>query len=101
MDDFLVTTSDHGGVHTNSSIHNKAAFNVLTATDADGNRVFPPREAALLFYLCLSRLNSMATFGDTAETMVDVAKVFYMGDPDERDTKVAAIEAAYAAVGIG
>lgn len=101
MNDFLVTTGDHGGVHTNSSIHNKAAFNMLTAKDEDGNRVFPPRDAALLLYLCLSRLNSTATFEDVLETLLDVAKVFYMGDEVERDEKVAAIEAAYAAVGIG
>lgn len=101
MDDFLVTTSDHGGVHTNSNIHNKAAFNLLTAKDANGARVFPPRDAALLLYLCLSRLGSLADFTDAVEALVDVAKVFYMGDPAERDDKVAAIEAAYAAVGIG
>jgi bacillolysin/neutral peptidase B len=46
MQDFLRTKRDSGGVHTNSNIHNKAAYNVLTATDAHGRRVFRPMEAA-------------------------------------------------------
>ena len=32
-----------GGVHTNSNIHNKAAYNVLTIGDDLGNRMFEPR----------------------------------------------------------
>ena len=46
--------ADSGGVHTNSNIHNKAAYNVLTAVDAKGARVFRPRDVAVLYYLTLT-----------------------------------------------
>ena len=52
---------DNGGVHVNSNIHNKAAYNVLTACDDQGQRVFPPREVAILYYLTLTRINMLAT----------------------------------------
>lgn len=99
MDNFLVTTADQGGVHTNSNIHNKAAFNVLMATDAQGERVFPSREAAILYYLTLIRLSSLATFRMALVTLLDVAKTLYP-DPAERNLKLQAIRNAYGAVGI-
>lgn len=100
MDDYVRTTWDSGGVHTNSNIHNKAAYNVLTATDAEGRRVFPAREVAVLYYLCLSRLQSLATFAQTRQALIDAASTFYAGDPEERTRKVQAIRDAYDAVGI-
>ncbi|MHC1767227.1 MAG: M4 family metallopeptidase [Verrucomicrobiia bacterium] len=91
---------DWGGVHTNSNIHNKAAYNVLTAGDDSGNRVFEPREVAILYYLTLTRLDKLADFAKTLQVLVDVASTFYAGNPALRDQKIAAIKAAYAAVGI-
>ena len=99
MDDYVVTPMDSGGVHINSSIHNKAAFNVLTARDSAGNHVFTPREVAVLYYVCLVRLNSLAGFSDTLEELVDVATVYY-GDDEERKKKVKHIRDAYRRVGI-
>ena len=100
MKDYLVTGNDSGGVHTNSNIHNKAAYNVLTANDANGQRVFEPRHVAILYYYTLTRLPLMATFSKVLQTLVQVASTFYAGNVVERQRKVDAIQAAYHAVGI-
>ncbi len=100
MDQYLVTTQDSGGVHTNSGIPNKAAYNLLTATDDQGQRVFPARDVAILYYLTLSRLNPLATFQKTLQVLLDVAETLYAGDPAERDAKRAHIRQAYEKVGI-
>jgi bacillolysin/neutral peptidase B len=100
MDDYLNTNLDSGGVHTNSNIHNKAAYNVLTAEDRNGKRVFSPRDVAVLYYLTLIRLGMLATFSDALEALSEVAKVYYAGDTTERDKKVKLIQKAYKAVGI-
>lgn len=102
MDDYFPDPSrrDHGGVHTNSNIHNKAAHTVLTATDDDGTPTYSVRDAAVLFYVTLIRLAPLATFRDCRDAMVDSARSMYVGNDEVRDDKVAAIEAAYDAVGI-
>jgi bacillolysin/neutral peptidase B len=100
MKDYLVTSNDHGGVHTNSSIHNKAAYNILTAVDQSGQQIFPAREVAILYYLALTRLPALADFAKVRQVLIDVARIFYSGDANERDRKVTAIGKAYSAVGI-
>jgi Zn-dependent metalloprotease len=95
-----VGTWDYGGVHTNSNIHNKAAYNLLTATDEAGKRAFSVDEAVVLYYLCMVRLYSLATFQEALRVLTDVAKTYFAGNPALRDRKVAAITSAYAAVGI-
>jgi Zn-dependent metalloprotease len=47
MRDFvqLELKKDFGGVHINSGIHNKAAFNILTSVDGAGNLVFKPKKS--------------------------------------------------------
>lgn len=99
MNGYLVTDDDDGGVHTNSNIHNKAAFNVLTAKDAAGGYLFSPGEVAVLYYLTLQRLSRLATFRKTVAALVDVATTFY-GDPPVRAARLAAIKDAYQRVGI-
>lgn len=99
MSDYLSTIYDNGGVHTNSNIHNKAAYNILTTKDTLGHRVFPPREVAILYYLCLTRLNSLATFSKALQVLLDAAKTFYVGDPN-LGNKLAHIKEAYGKVGI-
>jgi len=100
MDQYLHTTEDSGGVHTNSNIHNKAAFNVLTAKDDQGQRVFSARDVAILYYLTLSRLSPLATFQKTLQSLLDVAQTLYAGDPADRDKKLDHIKKAYQQVGI-
>ena len=96
----LPPDDDFGGVHTNSNIHNKAAYNLLTKTDGKKALVIPPREVARLYYFTLQRLDRVATFNDVLETMLDVAKTVYP-DPGEAAPKMTAIRKAYADVGIG
>lgn len=91
---------DSGGVHTNSNIHNKAAFNVLTSKKSDGTFLFAPRESALIFYLALTRLSSLSKFADVLAALHTVIRSRYLGRPDEIALRVDAVTAAYEAVGI-
>lgn len=93
-------SNDSGGVHTNSNIHNKAAFNVITSKKNDGAFLFPPEEAALMFYLTLIHLTAFATFADVLSTMQNVIKTLCLGRPEMIDERVKAVVMAYGAVGI-
>jgi Zn-dependent metalloprotease len=95
----LPPDDDFGGVHTNSNIHNKAAYNLLTAA-AGMSLAVTARDVARLYYFTLQRLDRVATFDDVLTTMVDVATTVFP-DPDEARPAIAAIRGAYAAVGIG
>jgi Zn-dependent metalloprotease len=97
--DFLKTTKDNGGVHTNSNIHNKAAHNLLTSKTAEGTFLFTPRDAATVYYLTLCRLSNMATFIDARNTLITVTESYY-SDPAQREVRVAAVCDAYDRVGI-
>ena len=99
MDQYLNTNQDDGGVHTNSNIHNKAAYQVLTVAAASGQFIFTPREVAVLYYLCLTRLEKLATFTQILATLLNVAGTYFAGDP-QRQAKLDAIKASYAKVGI-
>jgi bacillolysin len=100
MSKYLKTTADSGGVHTNSNIHNKAAYNLLTTTDESSKPVFTPREVSYLYYLTLTRLSPLANFADILRGMIDVARTYYAGNEAERNRRVQTITGAYAAVGI-
>jgi Zn-dependent metalloprotease len=102
MNDYkkLPPSNDSGGVHTNSNIHNKAAFNVITSKKDDGTFLFAPEDAALMYYLTLTRLTTFATFADVVSTMQNVIKTMYAGRPEMIEEKVKAVVMAYGAVGI-
>ncbi len=100
MKDYLKTREDEGGVHTNSNIHNKAAYNLLTAKEEDGTASLTTREVAVLYYLCLVRLPQRATFARTLRGLLDAARQYFKGDAALMWRKLRAIEAAYAKVGI-
>jgi Zn-dependent metalloprotease len=106
MDDFEVLPvdedGDFGGVHTNSGIHNKAAFNVFTAEDDDGALVMTAEEAAGVFYLALTqRLTRTSQFADGRRAVLSSARTLFRNQPaQERARKIAAISAAFDAVGI-
>lgn len=102
MDDFVVLPeeADHGGVHTNSGIHNFAAFQILNAQDGAGGLLFSPTDVARLYYVTLiAHLSRTSDFSDCREGMVLAAKSMFDAS-DGVDSKVVAIEAAYDAVGI-
>jgi bacillolysin len=92
-------SGDWGGVHVNSGIHNKAAYNLLMARDKGGKTVIPWKDAALLYYLALTRLGKMSGFRDMRGALTDVAEEFYRLEPG-RDEKLKAIASAYDQVGI-
>ena len=100
MNSYLNTTSDHGGVHTNSNIHNKAAYNLLTATDQTGDPAFSIEEVSILYYLTLDRLRRQATFSDCLRTLQSVAATYFSSNPVVQAEKRQFIAQAYSAVGI-
>ncbi|MDT9686937.1 M4 family metallopeptidase [Streptomyces sp. P9(2023)] len=100
MRDFLHTTRDNGGVHTNSNIHNKAMFRLLTSVDAAGNPVLTVAEWALLIYLALVRLLRESDFPDMHQALRDVTNTYLSGNAALRTAAQAAIDQAYQQVGI-
>jgi Zn-dependent metalloprotease len=102
MSDFVVTTRDHGGVHTNSGIHNKAAYNVLVSPKTGGGFVFTPREAAIIFYLALTQqLRATSQFIDSRNAVLQSARTFFRTLPAAQlAERITAIEKAFTAVGI-
>jgi Zn-dependent metalloprotease len=91
---------DWGGVHTNSGIHNKAGYNLLTST-IDGSPVFEPAEVAQLLYLALLKMNETSTFMDSRNRVEGAAKSLYRSaDPEVKTRTRQAVAEAFAAVGI-
>jgi len=104
MDDFRVLpdtrAGDWGGVHVNSGIHNKAAFNLITSKDAGGADLFTPADVAALFYLALSqRLSRTSRFIHSRQGVEVSARSYFRTDPRVTE-KVRAISNAFDAVGI-
>jgi Zn-dependent metalloprotease len=93
---------DWGGVHINSGIHNKAAFNMLTTEDEDATLILSPDEVAAVFYLALTqRLSRTSQFADSRRHVVASARTLFRTLPaDQQRRKVEAVDAAFAAVGI-
>jgi Zn-dependent metalloprotease len=105
MQDFrvmpLTETGDSGGVHTNSGIHNFAAFKVMTATDG-GGFIFKPAELAAMFYVALTQqLSRQSTFADSRRGVVLTTRSLFRTLPqDQINARVAAVEAGFDAAGI-
>lgn len=100
MRDYLRTTRDSGGVHTNSNIHNKAMFHLLTSVDTAGKPVLKVEEWALLIYLALVRLLRESEFEDMHRGLRDVASTYLSGNAPLRTAAQTAIDEAYQKVGI-
>ncbi len=96
-DNYDPTSTDSGGVHINSNIHNKAAYNLLTAADATGP-VFRPDEVALLYYLALLRLGPTSSFLDALKALLHAAATLYQAQGGQR--QLDAIRKAYGDVAI-
>lgn len=92
--------NDQLGVHINSGIHNKAFYNVITATDPGGNAVFEPLEVAILYYITLIKLAPISSFTDCRRTLLNTAVQRFSYDASEQQAKLQAISDAYDAVGI-
>ena len=100
MNAYVRVTYDDGGVHLYSGIHNKAAYLVLTAQDAQGSNVFDPHEVAILYYLTLTRLGRMADFSDCLRVLQSVVSSLHAGNPALAQSKRQALTDAYLKVGI-
>lgn len=94
--------NDFGFVHGNSGIHNKAAFNLMTARDNGGRLLFDPPTVAALFYLTLTqRLSRTSGVSDSRRGITLTAQTLFRNESEEvRNAKLAAIAAAFDAVGI-
>jgi Zn-dependent metalloprotease len=93
---------DSGGVHINSGIHNKAAYNVMTSVDSSGRALFTPEQVAGIFYLALTQqLSPTSQFSDSRRAVILSARSLLRNLPAaERNERVDAIGKAYDAVGI-
>lgn len=101
-DQFVITESDHKGVHTNSGIHNMAAYNVMTHRLNGGDYTFTIREFTILFYLTVTQqLSRTSLFVDSLNGMLRIANVLFREhSATERQVKREAIIQAYGAAGI-
>lgn len=99
MGSWVNTSSDFGGVHTNSGIHNFAAYTLMTSAASDGAVAFPPDELARMYYFVLMQLTSNSRFSDVRQKLIDTTNTRRQGDP-RCPIMVAAIEQAYDAAGI-
>lgn len=90
---------DNGGVHTNSGIHNKAAYLLLTARKSDGSQVLLPDEIARMYYFVLVQLADNATFSDCRKKLTETVRTVKQGAPDLAQIE-SGIDTAYDAVGI-
>lgn len=91
---------DWGGVHVNSGIHNKAAYNLITFKGPTGAYVFSVNETAVLFYMGLIQLSNSSGFRDSFRSILNAANSLYKNDP-AKQFKSDAIKNAFGAVGIG
>ena len=106
MADFRVLPNtdngDSGGVHINSGIHNKAAYNVMTSVDTPGRTLFTPAQLAGIFYLALTQqLSATSQFIDSRRAVIISAQSLLRNLPSaDLTSRVDAIGKAYDAVGI-
>jgi Zn-dependent metalloprotease len=93
---------DWGGVHTNSGIHNFAAYKAMTAADGSGLLVLTTEEVAAVFYLALTQhLSRTSQFSDSRRGVLLAAQTLFRSmAAGERQSKLGAITAAFDAVGI-
>ncbi len=92
--------NDWGGVHTNSGIHNRAAYLLLTAPSGAGGQLFDPRSVAALFYLALTQyLSRTSGFADSRRGVELAARTLFRNDPALQE-KLQAVAQAFESVGI-
>ena len=93
---------DYGGVHTNSGIHNKAAYLILTAVDSSGNLALKPEEVAAAFYLAVSQqLSRTSQFSDSRRAVLTSARTLFRTlPPAQLKAKLDALAKAFTEVGI-
>ena len=99
MDDYLNTSSDNGGVHTNSGIPNKAAFLMADGGTHHGITVTAMGREAMgrVFYAAnLYYLQSNDGFIEARQATIDAVRSEFPGDVQKENT----VQAAWNAVGV-
>ncbi|WP_099188698.1 M4 family metallopeptidase [Tepidibacter mesophilus] len=76
MNDYLNTTQDHGGVHTNSGIPNKAAYNVMQSIGHD-------KTGQIYYHALTNYLVKTSNFHDAKLALVQSAKDLYGDESSE------------------
>lgn len=99
MNDYRDTTDDQGGVHINNGIHNKAAYNLITARNQNGQFLFDARTSAALFYGALIQLAPTSGFQDSRRALLLRGNTMFRRDP-QRAEKLKSISKAFDQVGI-
>jgi len=100
MDDYLVTTSDNGGVHTNSGIPNKTAYLMSEGGTHHGITVIGmgrPNMGRVFYAANLYYLQSYDEFADARQATIDAVRSEFPGDTGKENTVIA----AWDAVGVG
>jgi Zn-dependent metalloprotease len=107
MMDFVVRKppawfNDYGAVHTNSGIHNFAAYSIMTARNGAEGFLFAPAELAAMFYIALTQqLSRQSGFVDSRRGVVMATRSLFRNlSPEELTQRVGAIEAGFDAAGI-
>lgn len=104
MSDFeeMDEDEDHGGVHTNSGIHNFAAFKIMTAKDSQGRFMFTPTELAAMFYISLTQhLSRISGFSASRRGVTLAAQTLFRNDPQAvLNVKIRAVSKGFDAAGI-
>jgi len=93
----MAPDDDYGGVHINSGIHNFAAYNIMTADDGAGGRLFKPEESAAIFYIALTQhLSRQSKFSDSRRAVLLAARSLFRKLPQaDIDRRVNTIEAGF------
>lgn len=93
---------DYGGIHHNCSIHNHAAYKLLTSQDNETNEyLFDASTVAVLFYQALRLLGEQSGFINSRLAIENIAKtLFRRNSPHQKQQKLGAIAAAFDSVGI-
>jgi Zn-dependent metalloprotease len=96
----LPLTKDHGGIHSNSAIHNRVFHAIATAKRPGGAPWFDSRTLALIFYHAMvAHLSRTSTFVDSRNAVLLVAAVVLRDDADQ-DAKLGVIRHAFDDAGI-
>ena len=103
MSNYVVTNSDNGGVHTNSGIHNKAAYLIINGGTHNGFTIqaLGKTKAERLFYnMLIYRLWDSAQMIDARNAAIAEATwQFVQGNFSQNN--ICQVQNAYAAVGLG
>ncbi|GAB4330561.1 MAG: hypothetical protein Kow0010_15660 [Dehalococcoidia bacterium] len=106
MNGYVITSSDHGGVHTNSSIPNHAAFLIAAggthATSGVSVNAIGVGKAQRIYYRALTQfLGPTATFMDARDGMLAACLELLRSTIDIEYRDCSAVINGFAAVGLG